>query len=82
MEQCCQIFWPADDEWYLCTVQGFNASTNKTTVVYDEDGMTEELDMATEVYRLHGVAEISVPTRTYLQVRVHANWHVTRPAFL
>jgi hypothetical protein len=62
-----QVFWPVDDEWYLCTVKSYNEFNDRTTVIYDEDGMSEELDMSTEVYRLYGVAK-SVPTRSYLQV--------------
>ena len=62
------MFWPLDDEWYVATVERYDDLTNKTTVVYEEDGEREQLDLSTEAYRPRDAPPSCLPTRTYLQV--------------
>ena len=34
-----QVFWEADNAWYRGTVTGYHKSTNKHSVLYDDDDM-------------------------------------------
>ncbi|KAG8060907.1 hypothetical protein GUJ93_ZPchr0002g25677 [Zizania palustris] len=42
-----QVFWPLDDDWYKGSITGYNETTKKHSVKYD-DGESEDLNLADE----------------------------------
>ena len=49
-----EIYWPDDDAWYAASVTAHNAVESTHTVVYEEDGVVEELKMVDEAWRVLG----------------------------